>query len=71
MTMQAKNGAIKTSAKSEPVFIHDNTTKPQMTIKTITAFVDHLSEWNTTGTVTPPAKLHRNHESHIIPFNFD
>ena len=27
-----------------------------MTIKTITAFVDHLSEWNTTGTVTPLEK---------------
>ena len=24
-----------------------------MTTKTITAFVDHLSEWNTTGAVTP------------------
>ena len=24
-----------------------------MTIKTITAFVDHISEWNTTGTVSP------------------
>ena len=24
-----------------------------MTTKTITAFVDHSSEWNTTGTVTP------------------
>ena len=24
-----------------------------MTTKTITVFVDHISEWNTTGTVTP------------------
>ena len=28
-----------------------------MTTKTITAFVDHLSEWNTTGTVTPVEKF--------------
>ena len=28
-----------------------------MTTKTITAFVDHLSEWNTTGIVTPVEKI--------------
>ena len=28
-----------------------------MTTKTITAFVDHLSEWNKTGTVTPVEKI--------------
>ena len=28
-----------------------------MTTKTITAFVDHLSQWNTTGTVTPVEKF--------------
>ena len=28
-----------------------------MTTKTITAFVDHSSEWNTTGTVTPMEKF--------------
>ena len=28
-----------------------------MTTKTNTAFVDHLSEWNTTGTVTPVEKF--------------
>ena len=28
-----------------------------MTTKTITAFVDHSSEWNTTGTVTPVEKF--------------
>ena len=38
-------------------FIHDSITIPQMTTKTITAFVDHLSEWNTTGTVTPVGKF--------------
>ena len=28
-----------------------------MTTKTVTAFVDHLSEWNLTGTVTPVKKF--------------
>ena len=28
-----------------------------MTTKTVTAFVDHISEWNTTGTVTPVEKF--------------
>ena len=28
-----------------------------MTTKTITAFVDHLAEWNTTRTVTPVQKF--------------
>ena len=39
------------------VLIRDKITIPQMTTKTITAFVDHLSEWNTTGTVTPVEKF--------------
>ena len=30
---------------------------PQMTTKTNTPFVDHLSEWNTTRTVTPVKKF--------------
>ena len=37
---------------TQAVLIHDSITKPQMTTKTITPFVDHLSEWNTSGTVT-------------------
>ena len=53
LKMQVKSALSQTSAKPQPVLIHDNITIPQMTTKTITAFVDHLSEWNTTGTVTP------------------
>ena len=53
LTMQVKSAMSQTSAKPELVLIHDNIKKPQLTTKTITAFVDHLSEWNTTGTVTP------------------
>ena len=53
LTMQVKGALSQTSAKPQSVLIHD---KP-MTTKTITAFVDHLSKWNTTGTVTPVEKF--------------
>ena len=57
LTMQDKNAAIEASAQPQPVLIQDNTTVPPMTTKTITAFVDHPSEWHTTGTVTPVGKF--------------
>ena len=43
--------------KPQVVLIHDSITVPPDTTKTITAFVDLLSEWNTTGTVTPVEKV--------------
>ena len=57
LTMQVKSALSQTSVKPPAVFFHDNITIPQMTTKTITAFVDHTSEWNTTGTVTPVEKF--------------
>ena len=60
LTMQVKNALSQTSDKLQAVLIHDNKTIPQMTTKTITAFVDHVSEWNTTGTLTPVEKLTEN-----------
>ena len=60
LTMQVKSALSQTSAKPQVVLIHDNITIPQMTTKSITAFVDHVSEWNTTGTVTPVGKLTEN-----------
>ena len=53
LTMQVKSALNQTHTKPQAVLIHDNITIPQMTTKTITAFVDHVSEWKTTGTVTP------------------
>ena len=53
LTMQVKSASSQASAKPQPVLIHDSITIPQMTTKTITAFVDHSSELNITGTVTP------------------
>ena len=57
LTRQVKSALSQTSARPQLVLIHDNITIPQMTTKTITAFVDHPSEWNTTGTVTPVEKF--------------
>ena len=57
LTKEPENAAIETSAKPQPVPIHDSTTAPPMTTKTITTVVDHLSEWRTTGTMTPVGKF--------------
>ena len=57
LTMQVKSASNQANAKPQAVLIHDIITIPQMTTKTITAIVDHISEWNTTGTVTPVEKL--------------
>ena len=57
LTMQVKSALSQTSVKPQAALIQDNITIPQMTTKTITAFVDHVSEWKTTGTVTPVEKF--------------
>ena len=57
LTMQVKRLSSTTSAATQAVLIHDSVTIPQMTTKIITAFVDQLSEWNTTGTITPVEKI--------------
>ena len=57
LTMQVKSALSQRSVKPQAVLIHKNITIPQMPTKTITAFVDHTSEWNTTGTVTPVEKF--------------
>ena len=57
LTMQVKSALSQASAKPQPVLIYDSITIQQLTTKTITAYVDHSSEWNTTGTVTPVGKF--------------
>ena len=57
LTMQVKSALSQASGKPQLVLIYDSITIPQMTTKTITAYVDHSSEWNTTGTVTPVGKF--------------
>ena len=69
LTMQVKSASSQASAKPQLVLIHDNITIPQMTTKTITAFVDHSSKWNTTGTVekfTEAASLTISHSMSTI-----
>ena len=53
LTMHVKSASSQTSVKPQAVVIHDGITIPQITTKAITAFVDHISECNTTDTVTP------------------
>ena len=56
LTMQIKTTS-KMSAKFQAVLTDDAPTKAPRTTKTVTAFVDNPSEWNTTGTVTPFEKI--------------
>ena len=57
LTMQIKTASSETTTKQQPVITAEALTKPPMTTKTITAFIDHPSKWNTTGTVTPLEKF--------------
>ena len=57
LTMQVKTASSETTTKPHPVIPVDALTIPPTTTKTITAFVDHPSKWNTTGTVTPLEKF--------------
>ena len=66
LTRPVKSALSQKSAEPQDVLVHDIITIPQLTTKTITAFVGHVSEWNTTET---SGKIHRNRESHNISFN--
>ena len=57
LTMQVKTGSTETTTKPQPVITDEALTIPPTTTKTITAFIDHPSKWNTTGTVTPLEKF--------------
>ena len=57
LTMQNKTTSSETTTKPQPVITDEALTIPPTTTKTITAFIDHPSKWNTTGTVTPLEKL--------------
>ena len=57
LTMQVKTSSSETTTKPQPVITDEALTIPATTTKTITAFIDHPSEWNTTGTVTPLEKF--------------
>ena len=57
LTMQVKTASSETTTKPQPVITDEALTIPPTTKKTITAFIDHQSKWNTTGTVTPLEKF--------------
>ena len=55
--MQVKTASSETTNKPQPVVTDEALIIPPTTTKTITAFIDHPSKWNTTGTVTPMEKF--------------
>ena len=57
LTMQVKTTSSERTTKPQPVITDKTLTIPPTTTKTITAFIDHPSKWNTTGTVTPLEKF--------------
>ena len=57
LAKQVEAASSETTTKPQPVIIDDALTILPTTTKTITAFVDHPSKWNTTGTVTPLEKI--------------
>ena len=57
LTMQVKTASSETTTKPQPTITDDALTIPPTTTKTITAFADRPSKWNTTGTVTPLEKF--------------
>ena len=57
LTMQAKTASSETNTKPQPIITDEALTIPPTTTKTITAFIDHPSKSNTTGTVTPLEKF--------------
>ena len=57
LTMQVKTASSQPTTKPQPVIMDADLTIPPATTKTVTAFIDHPSKWNTTGTVTPLEKF--------------
>ena len=53
LTMQVKRASSETTKKPQPVITDEALIIPPTTTKTITAFIDYPSKWNTIGTVTP------------------
>ena len=71
LTKQVKSASTGTGGELQAALIQDSITVAQTTTRAITAFVDQLTEWNTTCTVTPVEKSHRRRYSDNIPFNFN
>ena len=57
LTMQDKTASSETTTKTQSFITDEALTIPPTTTKTIAAFTDHSSKWNTTGTVTQLKKF--------------
>ena len=57
LTMQVKTASSETTTEPQPVIMDENLTIPPATTRTVTAFIDHPSNWKTTGTVTTLEKF--------------
>ena len=57
LTMQVKTASSESTTKPQPVITDEDLTIPPTMTKTIAAFIDHPSKWNTTGTVLPLEKF--------------
>ena len=57
LKMKVKTASNETTTKPQPAITDGALTIPPMTTKSITAFIDHPSKRNTTGTVTPLEKF--------------
>ena len=57
LTIHVKTTSSETTTKPQPFITDEALSIPPTTTKTITAFIDRPSKWNTTGTVTPLEKF--------------
>ena len=72
LTMQVKTASSESTTKPQPVIMDEDLTIPPATTKTVTAFIDHPSKWNTTGTVTDTVgEVYGNSKSADFPLNVD
>ena len=69
--MQVKTAPSKTAATPQLVFLDDALTIPAGTTKTITAFVDLSSRWNTTRTKNTIGEVYGNRKSADSPLHVD
>ena len=68
--MQVKTASSETTTKPQPVITDEALTIPPTTTKTITAFIDHPSKWNTTGT-DAAGEVYGNSKFADFPLNVD
>ena len=71
LTMQVKTTSSETTIKPQPVITDEALTIPPTTTKTITAFIDHPSKWNSTRYCDTAGEFYGNSKSADFPLNVD